>query len=393
MNNKKERLDIEGVNEIVKTGSKILNLFYVVMVFLIIMGVIFLCKILNIFPILFTILSVVSPFFLGFIIAWLLNPIVNKLTDKGMRRGWAVALVYLMLVVLIYLFCLAIIPALVDQLNEMAKTAPELLLNVKDLINNIFVKLSNGTNIDMTNVKMQFMNYLEDFSKNLTTDLPSKIVSIVQGLISGVGKFLVGAVIGFYLLMNFNNVTKFLINMVPKKFKDDVEKLSNNISEVLFGFVNGTFLDSLILLVINIIGFSLIGLNAPVLFAVFCVVTNIIPYVGPYIGGIPAILVGFTQSPLIGTLILVFIVATQSIEGNFLHPIIMGRKMDLHPVTIVISLLIFEHFFGIMGMVVATPVVAVLKVIYVFLDEKFDFFGYSKEKSVKKEISKVSNAK
>lgn len=393
MNNKKEKLDIEGVNEIVKTGSKILNLFYVVMVFLIIMGVIFLCKTLNIFPILFTILSVVSPFFLGFIIAWLLNPIVNKLTDKGMRRGWAVALVYLMLIVLIYLFCLAIIPALVDQLNEMAKTAPELLLNVKDLINNIFVKLSNGTNIDMTNVKMQFMNYLEDFSKNLTTDLPSKIVSIVQGLISGVGKFLVGAVIGFYLLMNFNNVTKFLINMVPKKFKGDVEKLSNNISEVLFGFVNGTFLDSLILLVINIIGFSLIGLNAPVLFAVFCVVTNIIPYVGPYIGGIPAILVGFTQSPLIGTLILVFIVATQSIEGNFLHPIIMGRKMDLHPVTIVISLLIFEHFFGIMGMVVATPVVAVLKVIYVFLDEKFDFFGYSKEKSVKKEISKVSNAK
>ncbi len=393
MNNKKEKLDIEGVNEIVKTGSKILNLFYVVMVFLIIMGVIFLCKTLNIFPILFTILSVVSPFFLGFIIAWLLNPIVNKLTDKGMRRGWAVALVYLMLIVLIYLFCLAIIPALVDQLNEMAKTAPELLLNVKDLINNIFVKLSNGTNIDMTNVKMQFMNYLEDFSKNLTTDLPSKIVSIVQGLISGVGKFLVGAVIGFYLLMNFNNVTKFLINMVPKKFKGDVEKLSNNISEVLFGFVNGTFLDSLILLVINIIGFSLIGLNAPVLFAVFCVVTNIIPYVGPYIGGIPAILVGFTQSPLIGTLILVFIVATQSIEGNFLHPIIMGRKMDLHPVTIVISLLIFEHFFGIMGMVVATPVVAVLKVIYVFLDEKFDFFGYSKDKSVKKEISKVSNAK
>ena len=301
MNNKKEKLDIEGVNEIVKTGSKILNLFYVVMVFLIIMGVIFLCKILNIFPILFTILSVISPFFLGFIIAWLLNPIVNKLNEKGMRRGWAVALVYLMLVILIYLFCLAIIPALVDQLNEMAKTAPELLLNVKDLINNIFVKLSNGTNIDMTNVKIQFMNYLEDFSKNLTTDLPSKIVSIVQGLISGVGKFLVGAVIGFYLLMNFNNVTKFLINMVPKKFKGDFEKLTS--------------------------------------------------------------------------------------------PIIMGRKMDLHPVTIVISLLIFEHFFGIMGMVVATPVVAVLKVIYVFLDEKFDFFGYSKEKSVKKEISKVSNAK
>ena len=67
--------------------------------------------------------------------------------------------------------------------------------------------------------------------------------------------------------------------------------------------------------------------------------------------------------------------------------------MDLHPVTVVISLLIFEHFFGIMGMIIATPLVAIIKIIYVFLDEKFDFFGYSKDKSIKKEISKVRLAK
>lgn len=393
MNNKKDKIDVNGVNEMVKTGSKILNLFYVVMVFLIVIGVIFLCKILNLFPILFNILSVISPFFIGFIIAWLLNPVVNKLSDKGMRRGWATALVYLVLAVIIYLFCLAIIPALVDQINEMAKLVPELLVNIKELVNDIFYKLSEATNIDMSSVKLEFIKYLENFSLNLTTDLPSKLVSIVQGLISGVGKFLIAVVIGFYLLLNFNNVNKLVLSIIPKKYKYDAEKLTSNISDVLFGFVNGTFIDSMVLLLINIIGFSLIGLNAPVLFAVFCVITNIIPYIGPYIGGIPAILVGFTQSPLVGTLTLIFIIAAQSIEGNFLHPIIMGKKMDLHPVTIVISLLIFEHFFGIMGMVVATPIVAVIKVIYVFLDEKFDFFGYSKDKSVKKEISKISNVK
>lgn len=390
---KQDKIDVEGVNEIVKTGSKILNLFYVVMVFLIIVGVILICRTLNIFPILFNLLGVISPFFIGFIMAWLLNPIVNKLSDKGMRRGWAAALVYLVLVVLIYLFCLAIIPALVDQINEMAKVIPDLLADIKELVNDIFYKISTATNIDMTSVKQEFLKYLENFSLNLTTDLPSKLVNIIQGLVSGIGKFLVGAIIGFYLLLNFNNINKLILNVVPKKYKSDAEKLIGSISDVLFGFVNGTFIDSMVLLVINIIGFSLIGLNAPVLFAVFCVVTNIIPYVGPYIGGIPAILVGFTQSPLIGTLTLIFIVASQSIEGNFLHPIIMGKKMDLHPVTIVISLLIFEHFFGIMGMVVATPIVAVIKVIYLFLDEKFDFFGYSKEKSVKKEISKISNVK
>ena len=393
MNNKKDKVDVEGVNEIVKTGSKILKLFYVVMVFIIIMGVVLICKTLNIFPILFTILSVISPFFLGLIIAWLLNPIVNKLTDKGMRRGWATALVYLMLIVLIYLFCLAIIPSLIEQLNEMAKMAPSLLTQAKETVDNIFVKLSNLTNIDMTSVRGEFINFIEKFASSITTGLPEKLVSIVQGFVSGVGNLLVGFVIGFYLLLNFNNVNKFLISMIPKKFQSDVEKLTSNISDALFGFVNGTFIDSLILLVIYIIGYSIIGLNAPVLFAVFGVVTNIIPYIGPYIGGIPAVLVAFTQSPVTGTLVLVFIVAAQCIEGNFLHPIIMGRKMDLHPVTIVISLLIFGHFFGIMGMILATPIVAVLKVIYVFLDEKFDFFGYNKDKSVKKEISKVKQSK
>lgn len=149
----------------------------------------------------------------------------------------------------------------------------------------------------------------------------------------------------------------------------------------------------MILFVISIIGFSLIGLNAPVFFAFFCATTNIIPYIGPYIGGAPAVLVGFSQSPLTGLLTLLFIVVAQGIEGNFLHPLVIGKKLDLHPVTIVISLLIFGHFFGIIGMIIATPIVAMLKTIYNFFDEKYDFFGYAKSKDMKKEISKIDYSK
>ena len=102
-------------------------------------------------------------------------------------------------------------------------------------------------------------------------------------------------------------------------------------------------------------------------------------------------LVGLSQSPLTGVLVLIFIVVIQGLESTFLHPIVIGKKMDLHPVTIVISLLIFGYFFGIIGMIVATPIVAVLKIIYIYLDAKYDFFGYTKNKSVKKEISKIKN--
>ena len=112
------------------------------------------------------------------------------------------------------------------------------------------------------------------------------------------------------------------------------------------------------------------------LIAFICVITNLIPYIGPYMGAAVAGAIGFAESPLIGILTLVFILIVQTLEGEILNPIVMSKKMNLSPITIIISLLVFEYMFGIIGMVIATPVVAVLKIIYVFLDEKFDFFGF-----------------
>lgn len=389
MERKDKKINMESLNNVISIGGKILKLLYVVMIVLLIGGITLLMKEWSVIPVILKLLSVISPFFIGFVIAWLLNPMVNKLTDKGMKRGLAVGIVFIMLIMIIYLFCWAVIPTLVEQINDMAKMIPDLLSEAKNIINNIFVKLADKTNIDMGPARQQFLNTIEEFAKNMATNLPSMMISFVQSLVTGIGQFLISAVIGFYLLFNFNNVNTHIMSIIPRRIKGDAEALLTNISKTLYKFVNGTLLVSLILFVVSVIGFEIIGLDAPVLFAFFCAVTNIIPYVGPYIGGIPAVLVGFSQTPLIGILTLIFIVAIQGFEGNFLHPIVIGKKMDLHPVTIVISLLIFEYFFGIIGMIVATPIVAVMKIVYVFLDEKYDFFGYSKEKNVKKEISRV----
>jgi predicted PurR-regulated permease PerM len=120
--------------------------------------------------------------------------------------------------------------------------------------------------------------------------------------------------------------------------------------------------------------FSLVGLKAPFLLGLICGVTNIIPYVGPYIGAIPAIIVAFSQGAGTGILVGVLILIIQTIEGNVIHPLVMSKAMKLHPVTILISLLIFEHFFGIMGMILAAPIVAVLKIIFVWLEEKYKVY-------------------
>ena len=111
------------------------------------------------------------------------------------------------------------------------------------------------------------------------------------------------------------------------------------------------------------------------MFAFFCALTDIIPYFGPYIGAIPIVIVGFTMSPVVGVCCVISIIVVQLLENNFYQPLIMGHTMKLHPVTIMLGLLIFQHFFGIIGMIVATPVIAAGKIILTFINEKMDVVG------------------
>lgn len=387
-----EKLNVEKINEVFKLSGNVLKVLYLLLVigFLYILTLVI--KEWNIIPIILTILKIMSPFFIGFVIAWLLNPFCCKLTDKGVPRSAAVILVFGLLIIFLYLFLLALIPVLGQQINDIVSAIPGILSDVKFHIDSFFETISDSSLLDLNSIKEEIYLTVETFAKNLTTSLPSVVMNFVSALFSGLGSILIGFVIGFYLLFNFNNVTDHLLNILPRKVRKEGAYIINEISIVMHKFVNGTLLISLILFIVSIIGFTIIGLNAPVLFAFFCAITNLIPYIGPYIGGAPAVLVGLSQSPLTGILVLVFVIIVQGLESTFLHPIVIGKKMDLHPVTIVISLLIFGYFFGIIGMIVATPIVAILKIIYIYLDAKFDFFGYTKNKSVKKEISKIKNA-
>ncbi len=128
-----------------------------------------------------------------------------------------------------------------------------------------------------------------------------------------------------------------------------------------------------ILFVFQSVALGLVGLKGPLVFGLFCAITDIIPYIGPYIGGIPAVLVGFSMSPTTGLLALLAVVLCQCLENYFLQPVVMGKTMKLHPVTIIVGLLIFNNFFGILGMVLATPTISVCKTIFVFFNQKYKF--------------------
>ena len=165
-----------------------------------------------------------------------------------------------------------------------------------------------------------------------------------------------------------------MFSFVPNKYQKESKLLFKVLDFKLHSFVKGTLFSSSVLMTMNIIGFLLVGLKAPILFGIFCGITNIIPYIGPYIGAVPAIIVGFSQGTTTGILVLVVITITQMLEGNILHPLIMSKSMKLHPVTIIIGLLIFGSIFGIVGMIIATPCISLLKILGKFILMKLKLF-------------------
>lgn len=371
-----KQLNTKKVNQLVILGNKIGKILYILFIILLLYVITLIFrewKILNIIGKLF---AVISPLFIGWFIAWLLNPMVKRFEEKGIKRTLGSIMAYLIMLSLITIILVFTIPSLGEQISDIVSAVPKISGDISRWIDSIFVKLSNLSLENLDTIKASFMDKIDKFATGVQTNLPEMAVNIVSSLASGIGTIIISLVLGFYILYDFDKVANGFVKIFPKKSQKEISNLLEKLNETLYSFTSGTLWLSLLLFVVSIIGFSIIGLNAPVLISFVCVITNLIPYIGPYMGAAVAGAIGFAESPVVGILTLAFILVVQTLEGEVLHPIVMSKKMNLSPITIIISLLIFENLFGIIGMVIATPVVAILKILYVFLDEKFDFFGF-----------------
>lgn len=380
---KKDKINTQELNEVISLSKKILNVFYFVLVALIIIASIFLIKYLGIFNFIMGILKVISPLFIGFIIAWLFNPLVNKLNEKGISKILSAIIVYLIFLICLIVFIRVFIPVLYNQINDLVAAVPSIFSEIEVFINDAISQF-DLERFNLVNVQENMMNSIETQLLGFMNNLPNIVINLIVSLFSGIGVFLMGLVIGLYMLFDFESIKTHLLKLIPKKNRYEIETLITNIGREVRKTVNGTLLVASMVFVTDSIGFSIVGLKAPVLFGLLCGLTDLIPYIGPYIGGAAAVVVGFSQGSVVGISVLIICVVVQLIESYILQPVVMSKAMQLHPVTIIIGLLIFGYFFGIIGMVFATPCLALLKVLWRFIRNKYDLFT---EKNIsKKEI-------
>lgn len=370
---KKNNIDTDGLNEIIYLSKNILKLLFIVLVISIILVAILLFREIGVFRFIGNVLSVISPLFIGFIIAWLFAPLVDKMTKKGMSRIIASIIVYIVFIAFLVVFFRIFIPIIYNELNELIGTLPGIMTDITDFINNIFAKI-DVEGVDIDGIKNSILNGITAYGNSISSSIPTTVVSIMGSLFSGLGTIFFGLIIGLYMLFDFDNVTNLLLKLIPKRYQMEVADLLENIGREVRKSVNGTLLVACMVFVCDTIGFSIVGLNSALLFGLFCGITDLIPYIGPYIGTAVAAIVAFTQSPLIGIGVLVIAIIVQLVESYILQPVVMSKATKLHPVTIICSLLIFGHFFGIVGMILAVPIMSIFKVIWRFGIKKFEIF-------------------
>ncbi|MBQ3511546.1 MAG: AI-2E family transporter [Bacilli bacterium] len=374
--NKKDKdLDYTSLNEILKVGSKLADIFYVISIIAIILLGTYLLKEWKILNFIGEFLAVISPIFIGFIIAWLFDPLVEWLQSKKIPRIIGCIIVYLLIFGGLFLLLYLIVPTFIDQIKDFVGTVPDLIKDFKDIVDAFFKSLSIKSGVNALTIKNEIYLAIEKFSLTLTTSIPNALLNAGQSLIGGIISFALGLMIGFYMLYDFNKLNIHIESVLPKKWRKTYKELGERLNSSLRNYIQGLLLVMLLVFITQAIGLTLAGLKAPLIFALFCALTDVIPYFGPYIGAIPAVIVGFAVSPITGICSIVAILVVQLLENNFYQPLIMGHTMKLHPVTIMLGLLIFQHFFGIIGMIVATPMIAAGKVIFTYIDEKLNIIG------------------
>jgi sporulation integral membrane protein YtvI len=309
------------------------------------------------------IVSLLSPFIIGIIIAYLFNPLVVYLERRGLKRFVAVILIYIMFIGIITGAASYVLPSVYKEMLRLIDILPFYTYKIQSYANDMYDRFSKSLTPEILDVVRDNADRVQD----MITKRINWTISFVFSLLQSVVNWVIAFVVAFYLLKDKDYFTGIIRYMIPIKRRAEVLKIAAQINTVLARFVRGQLTVALIVGILAIAGFYIIGLNFALLMGIITGLADLIPYFGPIIGGIPVVVIGLLQSPTKAIYALIVVFVVQQLESGIITPKVVGDSVGLHPVFIIFSLFIAAHFFGVLGMLFAVPVAAVIKIIALHL--------------------------
>lgn len=331
----------------------------------------------NIIGIISAVLSMISPLIIGCIIAYLLYPlskIINTFLDKYLKFKFkthliSVILTYLVVILLVIILIYSIYAMIGGQISN-NETLSVMFATISDYIkryNELFDYINNK--ITESGLSLNIKGYLSQAIEQVYSYLSvsiNGIVTIFAGIGSSIVNSFIGVFISFYLLKDhefFKNLYLNYVSLTMKKSKFiSLNKIIFEINHIISMFIRGQLLDGLIVGLISSIGLSIIGIDFAILIGFTAGIANVIPYVGPIIGCIPAIIVGvLSPNPIVALWAVLVLLAVQQLDSAVISPKVVGDSMGLHPIFVIMAITIGGSLAGILGMLLSVPIAGIIK--------------------------------
>jgi len=305
-----------------------------------------------------------APLLIAGVCFYLLRPIVRLLTRKRVPRTLAILIVYLAIACLLTLLIIYVYPMIKGQFNDLAASLPTLVQTGIAKANELagsewFNQMLENFDLNLQQLSVKASEYAV-----ILVDLLGSNISYVIGFLTNL--VLIAIVVPFilyYVLKDGEKMSGGLVKLLPVKNRTDGQKLLTEMDETISLYVRGQITVAVCVGVLLLIGYLIIGLKYAVLLAIAAMMTNVIPYVGAFIAAAPAVLVAMGSSPGMVIKVLIVTVVAQQIEGNLISPQIMGKNLEIHPLTIILLLLVVGTLTGPIGLLLAVPTYAVAKIV------------------------------
>ncbi|MFR3064164.1 AI-2E family transporter [Peptoniphilus sp.] len=382
---------IEGKKRINIDLSLITKIFLGILIFYLI-NILF-----NKFPILgYTLSSVI----IAIIFAYIINPIVNYLERKGVKRQFGVIIVYISAILIFGILIVSVIPKTINEVSNLLTSLPgmvdTLIREFNNFLSSVFAKFNielpkNFINIyKETNPKVngnvetpQIVSNILDSIKGTINDLIVKVQGSLMGSLSNVISKLYGfltsafrlvliIIFSFYFSVDKERFMLRVKKAIPNKHREDISYLTRNIDIALQQFIRGRMLMAIFVGLLTMVYLLVLRVDFAIIIGLITCVADIIPFIGPFLGCAPAVLFAFMDSPMKALWVLILFVIVQWVENNILAPKLIGDSTGLNPLVILISIIIGGGIFGVWGMVISVPLTSIIFILVDFIKIKYN---------------------
>lgn len=303
--------------------------------------------------------SVFRTIFFAIIISYILVPISEWL-ERFMPRNIAIIVLFGGVSLLLVAIGFLVVPPFIRQVISLSEYIPQYAYQLKQLAAGFQSRLKNmGLPYG---VQQAMEETIEDIQGRLVGLTRDTIKRFMDGA-SGISEVFMIPVLSFYFLKDRKYFKRLIISLIPSRYRKGIMRTFSEVHYILNRFIRSQIIISLVIWVFSTIGYFIVGIPYALLLGVVAGVFEIIPYFGPWLGAVPAVVITLLNVPSKVIWTIVVTVAVQQLEGSFITPKIMGDHVGLHPVYIILSLWIGGMFFGITGMLLAVPVVLIIRVI------------------------------